>query len=475
MGRAKLTTDEWILAAKKLHGDKYDYDKSVYVSYGLPVVVTCREHGDFIQRENNHRNGSGCPQCGVDARQEKRSYGYDGFVEAAKGVHGDVYEYPLQHIHNSRTKARIVCPLHGEFTQFVYTHVAGQGCPRCGYERNGKRSQLGISEFLSRAKAVHGGTYEYVSGLAGLHKNMSIRCPLHGIFKQTPHNHLAGAGCPKCVSKVSKGEQELADFVASLGLVTRCNDRNALAGLEIDVYVPDKRVGIEYNGLWFHREELVGNKTREKWERSDAAGIKLVQIFEDEWAQRRLQVEARLRAVLGIATKTYARRCSVVKLAPDAARSFLEAHHTQGAGTVLRFSYGLEVDGSIVAVATFGKGRFKNAGWELLRYASEGRVLGGISRLVSAFRRDHPEGQLVSYADLRWGDGEAYRAAGFRLEGITEPDYWWVDTRKCIRHPRYALQAHKVGMPEKEHAAAKKLVKILGVGHKKWVLDTQKR
>lgn len=471
MGRAALTTNIWIKQATRTHKGAYDYSKSVYTKYGELITITCPTHGDFVQRENNHRNGAGCPKCGVKSRVDKRSHTYDSFVQAARGVHGDSYDYPEQYIRDSRTKAQIVCPVHGEFEQLVYIHLAGKGCPRCGYERNGKRSQLSISEFLRRAQSVHGDTYEYVSGLSGLHKNMRIKCPVHGEFKQTPHNHLSGAGCPKCVGRISKGEQELADFVASLGLEIHCSDTSVLSGREIDVFIPSKKVGIEYNGLWYHRESLIGNKTREKWEKCTSKGVKLVQVFEDEWRHQRPLVEARLKAILGVSNTVYARKCIVTQPQTTEVREFLETHHLQGAGSTLSRAYGLRIDGELVAVATFGKGRFNNAGWELLRYASVGRVLGGISRLVKAFRKDHPEGTLVSYADLRWGDGEAYRTAGFRLESITEPDYWWADTSKIVRHSRYSVQPYKTGMSEKDYAAAQGWVKVLGVGHKKWVLD----
>jgi len=469
MGKPALTTEVWIKRARAVHGDRYDYSKSDYTVYGAHITITCPEHGDFVQKENNHRNGCGCPECGVTARREKRSHSFKSFVEAASKVHNYTYEYPEQHIYNSRTKARILCPVHGEFSQLVYQHVAGKGCKACGYEKNGKRTQLGVSEFLTRAKEVHGDTYEYMSGLSGMHKNIRIKCAVHGEFKQTPSNHLKGAGCPKCVGRVSKGEQELADFIVSLGFDVTCNDTSIISPFEIDVYIPAKNIGIEYNGSWYHREELVGNKTREKWEQSSAKGVKLIQIFDDEWKNKREIVENRLKAILGVSERYFARKCTVVRPTTAQARQFLELNHTQGAGSTLVNSYGLSYNNELVALATFGKGRFSNNGWELLRYVSRGRVVGAISRLVKAFRNDFPDGDLISYSDLRWGDGESYRAAGFKLEGITDPDYWWVDASKLDRHSRYSLQPHKTGMPEKDYAAKNKLYKVLGVGHKKWV------
>lgn len=471
MGRPKMTTEQWVEQAKTTHGDTFDYSKSVFVGYGKPLEVICKEHGSFFQRENNHRNGAGCPTCGVDSRRTARSMTYEGFVSAANKVHEYGYIYPdEQPFTNSRTKVRIICPTHGEFVQMATTHLLGQGCRACGYERNGRRSQLGLSEFLSRAREVHGDVYTYVSGLSGMNKKIRIVCERHGEFSQTPANHLNGAGCPRCVNGVSKGEEELAEFVSSLGVVVVTSDRTTIKPFELDVYVPSKKVAIEYNGLWFHREELVGSKTRDKWERCAAIGVTLIQVFEDEWRDNQEQVKSRLRAILGISNKLPARKCVVRSVAPAEARDFLTTHHTQGPSTALNIAYGLYHEDVIVALATFGRGRFNNTGWELLRYCSEGRVVGGISKLVAAFRKEHPEGDLVSYADLRWGNGEGYAAAGFSFVHITEPDYWWADCKQVKRIPRYRMQKHRTGMPEKEYAKAQGYHKILGVGHKKWVL-----
>jgi len=468
MGRARLDTAGWTRLATAAHGSRYDYREVVYTHYSCDVRIVCPEHGPFVQRENNHRNGNGCPACGVAARSTQRAHTFESFAVAAKVKHGDRYEYPTQPITNSRSTVRLVCPVHGGFSMRAYSHLNGQGCRACGYEANGKRSQIGLSEFMRRAHEVHGDTYEYLSGLSGLHARIKISCRIHGEFSQTPHNHLAGAGCPRCVGKVSRGETEVAEFVRSLGVEVATGDRSVIAPFEVDVYVPSRRVGIEYNGVWFHRDDLVGSKTRDKWGLADAAGITLVQIFEDEWRDKRPQIEARLRALLGVATTVYARRCEVATVRAPEASAFLSKWHTQGVGPSTSTAYGLYLDGDLVALATFGRGRFRNSGWELLRFCSVGRVVGAISRLVKAFRRDNPEGDLISYADLRWGSGDGYESAGFTLSGVTEPDYWWADSGGN-RFSRYSVQKRPAGVSEREYAAQNKWFRISGVGHKKWV------
>jgi len=470
MGRPALTTEEWVAQATKTHKGHYGYAPSVYTGYAQPIEIDCPLHGVFTQGEHNHRNGAGCPKCGAASRQAKRSHSFASFLAAVEPVHGGAYTYPKQEVHNSRTKLRILCPEHGEFSQTVYSHLQGARCPKCAYAANGMKSQLGISEFMDRAKAVHGGLYTYVSGLRGMHKNVSISCAQHGVFQQTPTNHLKGAGCPRCANHISKGEAEVKQFIESLGVPLLSSSRGLIPPYELDMYDPVSKTAVEYNGLWFHREALVGDKHRKKYEACAAVGITLVQIFEDEWASMRPQVEHRLRALFGKCPIVGARKCTLAKVSQAGASAFLKAHHTQGCGTATKRAYGLYLGDQLVALATFGTARF-GEGWELLRYCSIGRVVGGISRLVKAFRKDYPSGVLVSYADLRWGSGDAYGRAGFTLSYITPPDYWWADCTKVQRVSRYKLQPHKTGEPEKVYAEKHGFHKILGVGHKRWVSE----
>jgi len=107
------------------------------------------------------------------------------------------------------------------------------------------------------------------------------------------------------------------------------------------------------------------------------------------------------------------------------------------------FRSGLFLDQELVAVMSFGVGRFSADGWELLRYASVGRVAGGFARLFAAFVKEHNPESIVSYCDLRWGNGSVYAANGFILDGITSPDYWYVS--KDRRVSRYAAQHRPKG------------------------------
>ena len=191
---AKLTTEEFIKRAREVHGDKYDYSKVEYVNTRTKVCIVCPEHGEFLQRPSDHLIGHECPQCGKVKNIQSRQKKIDLFIEEAKEVHGDKYDYSKVEYVNTMTKVRIVCPEHGEFLQRPLNHLNGQGCPQCV-----GREKLNTKEFIKRAREVHGDKYDY-SKVEYVNNRTKVRivCPEHGEFLQRASGHLSGKGCKKC-------------------------------------------------------------------------------------------------------------------------------------------------------------------------------------------------------------------------------------------------------------------------------------
>lgn len=133
--RQTLTKEQFIVQAKTSHGDcNYGYSKVVYVNSRTKVTITCRVHGDFKQRPSDHMRGDGCPYCSERVKKDTSS-----FINKAKGIHGDKYEYHNSEYVNSNTKVRVTCRLHGDFLVKPYHHYKGSGCPSCanyGFDLN---------------------------------------------------------------------------------------------------------------------------------------------------------------------------------------------------------------------------------------------------------------------------------------------------------------------------------------------------
>lgn len=194
----KLTTEEFIQKAKEVHGDKYDYSKVEYKNNTTKVCIICPEHGEFLQIPYHHLQGSGCSKCSKIERINNQRYTKKVFVERAKEVHSDKYDYSKVDYKDSKTKVCIICKKkgHGEFYQKPNHHIRGVGCPWCG----GRYKNTG--DFVKRAREVHGDKYDYSKvEYKNFSTNVSIICPNHGEFCQKPSNHINGGGCPSCANK----------------------------------------------------------------------------------------------------------------------------------------------------------------------------------------------------------------------------------------------------------------------------------
>ena len=115
MAKLKLTKDEFIAKAKAVHGDKYDYSLVEYVNAFTPVKIICPKHGVFEQKPTTHLSGYGCQQCGKESARISIASTLEQFINAAKKVHGDKYDYSLVEYKNNHTPVKIICPIHGVF------------------------------------------------------------------------------------------------------------------------------------------------------------------------------------------------------------------------------------------------------------------------------------------------------------------------------------------------------------------------
>ena len=147
----------------------------------------------FEQTPNSHLNGSGCPKCSFKYVDEGK------FINKAKKIHGDKYDYSKIEYVNAKHKIKIVCPIHGEFEQIPNTHLKGSGCKKCYFEKQSKAQRLTTDEFIEKANMVHKNKYNYDNVFYSKNNvKVKIVCPIHGEFEQTPQHHLKGSGCKKC-------------------------------------------------------------------------------------------------------------------------------------------------------------------------------------------------------------------------------------------------------------------------------------
>ena len=296
---------------------------------------------------------------------------------------------------------------------------------------------------------------EYVGAREKEYLWKCVKCG--NIFKQHIHStSLVNKNdyiprCLKCYphsSITSNMEKEVLEFIKLIynGKVVE-NDRSILKGREIDIYLPDAGLGIEFDGLFWHndqsgkKEDYHLNKTAE----CEMAGVHLIHIFEDEWIGKQEIVKDRIKSYLKIYDRIlYARKCELKEIDSKTSDDFLEANHLQGSEHS-SIRYGLFYENELVSVMTFGKPRFNEKhDFEMIRYCSKIGiiVIGGASKLLACFEKKYPNKLLITYADRRYSTGNLYEILGFEKIQYSCPNYWW--TKKQIKLSRYQCQKHRL-------------------------------
>lgn len=201
----KLTQDEVISRFNEApHSNEYDYSLVEYKNSRTKVKIVCRVHGVFEQRPSDHMRGFGCQQCHFRSQILTDKI----FAERSRLVHGDYYGYDLVVYIRNDIKVRIICPLHGIFTQRPYSHIQGHGCRACF----AWAMTLEEDAYLRQASTIHHSKYTYdMTNYVNAKSFITITCLKHGEFIQKAGNHYHGAGCPKCSHVISKKETAWLD------------------------------------------------------------------------------------------------------------------------------------------------------------------------------------------------------------------------------------------------------------------------
>jgi hypothetical protein len=465
-----MTQLEFILKAQQVHGDKYNYDEVQYERSNKLVKIICKEHGEFWQIPSAHLRGRGCPLCANLKRGRKRNNN-DIFIEKCKKIHGNKYDYSETLYKDSKTKIKIICSQHGVFEQLPYAHLQGQGCPKC------QGIGLNQEEYIEKFRNIHGNKYDYSeSVITKVKDKIKIICKEHGEFYQTPMKHLQGQGCPKC-SKIKAGKKlslnyedfvirsnnihnfkynyikEIYEFICDL--LGKNNvikgDRTVLNGKEIDIYIPSLKIGIEYNGIYWHSDKFINNKNYhlDKLTECNSKGIKLIQIFEDEWVYKREIVLSKIKHILGYDStigKIYGRKCNIREINKEEAELFLENNHIQGFAKSTVY-LGCFYCGKLVGVMSFL--REKEDKWNLTRFATDINYIccGVGGKLFNWFIKEFSVKEIKTFADRRWTvdkDSNLYTKLGFKLDKILSPNYTYYNN-KIERYKRI----HKFNLRKK--------------------------
>lgn len=251
--------------------------------------------------------------------------------------------------------------------------------------------------------------------------------------------------CPKCFPikhNSSKYEDEVFQYLISecklsCGDIQK-NNRKLLSGHEVDIYIPDKKIAIEFDGIVWH-SECFGNKHKnyhlKKTQSCEINGIQLIHIFENEWRFKKDIVKRKLLNLLGASgAPIYAKKCNIKIISPFIKNTFLKKYHIQGKDKS-SISLGAYFMGDLVAVMTFGKLRVslgnktsKENEYEMYRFCiGEKRVVGIAGKLFSYFIKNFNPNKVITFADRRYSiiSKAFYEKIGFEFIKYSTPNYWY--------------------------------------------------
>jgi hypothetical protein len=275
-GRIPISFENMEERANNVHNFNFKYVKESYRNFNKKMKIICPVHGEFEMTPNKHINqGKGCPICGLLSR--KTIFNTNDFIEKAKNIHGDDYDYSNTHYVDTKTKVCIICKKCGrEFWQEPLLHLYGQGCRKCAYEKTAQKrtrintdtvislsqNKFGIDE-IDYSKTEYTGTKNKICFIC--HKK-DKNGKEHGEFWQRIDTHLKGCGCPKCCK--SHLEIITEDVLTKLAIsYKREYTFNWLVNkkhLKLDFYLPDYNIAIECQGKQHFEPVSFGMKDKEK-------------------------------------------------------------------------------------------------------------------------------------------------------------------------------------------------------------------
>lgn len=272
-----------------------------------------------------------------------------------------------------------------------------------------------------------------------------VTCSCGNKFKWTKYKYISEEYysfipyCKRCCSLgKSSYEYKLLNILKNQKVLK--NDRSVLAPKELDFYFPDKKLAIEFDGIFWHKDS---KKTLEKYEALQKKGIRLINIFEHEWNEDK--IKSIIYAALNVRQNViYARNCHICEISDTEYKNFVLENHIQNYA-VASIRLGLFQNSQLVQIMSFGKPRFnKKFQYEMIRECSKNgySIVGGKEKLWKYFVKNYNPKSVISYCDKRFFTGDSYTRLGFYFSYDTKPSYFYASKNQVLT--RYQCQKHKL-------------------------------
>jgi len=293
--------------------------------------------------------------------------------------------------------------------------------------------------------------------------------------------------CPKCYKSIKRGkENEVYDFVQSIYLdIVIQNDKTVISPKELDIFIPNKNLAIEFCGNIWHSEKYISDKNyhNDKLLKCLEKNVKLLTIFEDEWDDKNEICKSKIKNSLGICDyKVFARKCEIKMVNKYDSHVFCETNHLQGYCKQTTISYGLYYKNELISIMCFNNAiKTRKADFELNRFCNKLNcsIPGAFSKLLTHFRRFNRTKTLISYSDNRWGSGDVYLKNGFSLISCIPIRYFYVgNITLWKRKHRFTFNKYRLKKlfklengSESEITKTNEIYKLWDCGYKKWKIN----
>lgn len=415
----------------------------------------------LIDHDHWHNRRQRCPKCNKESQKKTHSQ----FLEKlSKLGFRDKYEI-LSEYTTKRNKIKVRCLECGNVFEILPENMYTGNCAYCAANARRKKYALSLED-VKKIIIKDFKEYELVSDSYINNKtNIRLKCKkCNTEFSCSLTNLRGGSRCPLCYASTSKPEEEIKDFLEKNGIETKkAHKKFGRRRLEIDLFTEKYNIGIEFNGLYWHSEQIKGKSNmKEKMDLFQSNGVRIINVFEDEWTYKRKIVEDKLLSIFGMQKdKIYARKCVVKNITPKEKNQFLDENHIQGKD-VSSINMGMFFENNLVAVMTLSKLR-KNLGfksqqdgvYELSRFAGKigYTIVGGFSKLLSnCIINNEDIREIITYGDLRWTSesSNVYSKNGFILTHKSQPSYSYLDNncKKRLNRFSYRKDILKEKFPE---------------------------
>lgn len=420
------------------------------------------------------KGASGCPQCS-GRTPSKDTCLWSTHPDIAEELTNSQIGWDVSY--GSEKRVSWSCKKCGNiWTQMVYKRaVNGFGCKVCALRK--RASSLLIDTHPELYSQMVEPDPEVGSGSKQIKE---WECPEKGhrwsVSVERRRHHRGG--CPNCwyASNSSGPEKDIEKFLETLGLSVVMSSRSIIKPYELDIYIPSLNLAIEFNGIYYHSEKFLDkNYHKMKYDLCKEKGIRLIQIWEDDWRDRSPIVEKFLKHKLGLSEdkKIFARKTVVKEVPTDDAREFLDENHIQGY-TNGSIKVGLYYMGELVAVSIFTK---TGDTLRLERYATSAHVIGGQSKILKWIDKNVSYNSMVTFADLTISDGNLYEATGWKFDKLLKPDYRYLYQNKLQHKFGFRLKRFREdpnlkfeeGLTEYELAQLNGLLRVYDAGKIRYV------